>query len=285
MNHMKKKAFTLIELLVVVSIIALLVAILMPALGKARKQARASVCLSNVKQWTTAIVMYANDNDDKLWYDGPNSTGTGQAQGFWMAVLKKYYGEIHEFRLCPAASKLEYDSVDQSNGFKHGSTFEAWDTGTHSSFNADVRLNNGSYGINLWLSPVYSAAQPGWGFVANWTFNKLCHWGSITPNQANNIPMIGDCAWFGVEPQDISTGGIMGEIPTEEDWYKHHKPGTGGGDWQHYMGRICMDRHNRGVNWGFMDGTARKVDLADIWSLDWHRRFVKTYDVTIPWLE
>ena len=61
-----RKAFTLIELLVVISIIALLVAILMPALNRARQQATAAVCLGNQKALILAYLMYANDNEDRL---------------------------------------------------------------------------------------------------------------------------------------------------------------------------------------------------------------------------
>ena len=61
---MKKKAFTLIELLVVISIIALLMAILMPALGKAREQAKKVVCMSNMRGAITAVSAYRADNQD-----------------------------------------------------------------------------------------------------------------------------------------------------------------------------------------------------------------------------
>jgi prepilin-type N-terminal cleavage/methylation domain-containing protein/prepilin-type processing-associated H-X9-DG protein len=62
----KKVGFTLIELLVVISIIALLIAILMPALNKAREQATGSVCLANQKNLMLAYIMYADENDGRV---------------------------------------------------------------------------------------------------------------------------------------------------------------------------------------------------------------------------
>ena len=62
----KHKAFTLIELLVVISIIALLVSILMPALSKARDQAYRTLCASNLHQCVTGCIMYSMDNEDKV---------------------------------------------------------------------------------------------------------------------------------------------------------------------------------------------------------------------------
>ncbi|MHC4593542.1 MAG: type II secretion system protein [Planctomycetota bacterium] len=74
----KRRGFTLIELLVVIAIIAILMAILMPTLHRAREQGRRAVCLGNLKQLALAWIAYADDNNDKLvngaagWDRGPN---------------------------------------------------------------------------------------------------------------------------------------------------------------------------------------------------------------------
>src|SRR4030042_1361110 len=62
----KKDGFTLIELLVVIAIIAVLRAILMPALSRVKEQGKRTTCLSNLRQLTLAWIMYADENDDRL---------------------------------------------------------------------------------------------------------------------------------------------------------------------------------------------------------------------------
>lgn len=62
----RSRGFTLIELLVVVAIIAILAAILMPVFARAREKARASSCLSNIRQLGLAVKMYADDHDETL---------------------------------------------------------------------------------------------------------------------------------------------------------------------------------------------------------------------------
>ena len=61
-----RAAFTLIELLVVIAIIGLLVAILIPALSSARTQAKATLCLTNLRTMGQGLVLYGNDNTDTL---------------------------------------------------------------------------------------------------------------------------------------------------------------------------------------------------------------------------
>lgn len=100
-----RKGFTLIELLVVIAIIAILAAMLLPVLSKAREKARQGVCMSNLKQIGLAIFMYVNDNNGYLV---PFNTGSGTVPSSvnWFNILPSYIGKTsviigQNFLKCP----------------------------------------------------------------------------------------------------------------------------------------------------------------------------------------
>lgn len=93
-NHARRRgsmAFTLIELLVVVAIVSILAALLLPSLRRAREQAKAVQCMSNLKQLALAMNMYADESEEKLLPYRWDNTASGDTH-FWMWDLFPYVG-------------------------------------------------------------------------------------------------------------------------------------------------------------------------------------------------
>jgi prepilin-type N-terminal cleavage/methylation domain-containing protein len=266
MKH-EKDGFTLIELLVVIAIIALLLAILMPALQRVKKQANTVVCQSNLKQWGTIFAMYTDQNNG---FFPKRTSGTGR----WINVLYDYYYRDPKIRVCPTAKKIKvpYYPNTVSGGLEiGGDATTSWGmigvTGSRPAGEDGPAGTWGSYGINHW---VYVADQdPLYGQAAKY------YWGTVNVKNNSNIPLFLDC-WFwcgGPENDDI--------VPQ----YDGHRI-TGHTE---SMNRFCINRHQQGINSIFLDYSARKVWLKELWRLKWAKNFnpglpLPNWETEAPWM-
>ena len=160
---MKVKGFTLIELLVVVAIIALLVAILLPALGKAREQARSVVCRSNLQQWALAGVLYAQNNEMMVPHrNGPSGWDA------WYTYLYPYIRGTHRTvglrgLVCPTFRKAIEQTFPEMMA-------PGWNQFTGYHINANLDRNevpeNGPVGPANWYL-ITKPSQSPWFFDAS----------------------------------------------------------------------------------------------------------------------
>ena len=144
-----RKGFTLIELLVVIAIIAILAAMLLPALARAREQARRAVCISNLRQFGIALQMYVNDWDG--WVPpARNYIAAGVIKSYinYLAPYVGWEGKIYRFNVVPERSIGEclsntFDIYDHPYGWPaifpdYGANIIAFDGSTQSG---DVYLD------------------------------------------------------------------------------------------------------------------------------------------------
>jgi len=241
----RKKAFTLIELLVVIAIIALLMAILMPALARAKKQAKAVVCQSQLKQWGLIWAMYTQDNDGYFhrgWEPGPSNPV--RMDRLWITALWPYYKNGKEMLFCPMAK-----NPGSSTGLKYG----VWGPGPVGSVIATEEIY-GSYGFNCW------ACNPFGSNIQGGNDPKLC-WRTPAVKGAGNVPLFIDASYNRLFPQQWD------EPPQYEGDLTVGEPGN------RPIKICCVDRHSGAVNVLLLDWSVRRVGLKGLWKLKWHRDY------------
>lgn len=244
----KRKAFTLIELLVVIAIIALLLAILMPALGKVKEKGREIVCRSNLRTWMYSFTLYNNDYGDRFWpgFDSTSST----TSLWWMHVLRPYFADIDEVRCCPTATKVQYN-YNGSNGPGYGKRpFMAWGILKDGGFWSNVDGDYGSYLANGWLEDKWRI--PAYKSVEGDFWRR-----SSAIKQPSKVPFMTEGQHMDAWPQPSDAPPSARDV----SW----------GSTQ--FARFLQDRHGGSQSMLFADGSAVAVGLKELWTLKWHRNY------------
>ncbi len=251
----RSKAFTLIELLVVIAIIAILMGVLLPALRRVKMSSKAVVCQAHLGTWAKAFVMYTNDNDS--FFPSRLQVTAGGFYGQWTLALKPYYGEETKMWFCPMATK------SYNNGARQ--PFAAWEVDSNRSGHFDPG-EYGSYGINAW---VYNLAKD---VSRGKMFNHKYAWKSTSAATPGSVPVFGDCMWRGGLPEDDDTPQTVEEDRLIND--------------AESMRYFNLSRHQGATNLIFLDFSARKVPLKQLWRLKWNRNFntSKPFPVWPDWM-
>jgi len=263
----RRFAFTLVELLVVIGIIAVLIGILLPALNKARKAAKTAACLSNVRQLAMAVMQYHTESKGYSPYYNKGTADDGQTQKFqieWMAQVVKPE-QLNKVRLCPEATEPNPLFL---TGNQAGGAFYAWGpNGQALQDPVNGKPLTGSYTFNGYLLKVHSSGNSGSLKGGGQAGDLERLWG-FPCRRSTEVPCLSDGCWSNAWPKENET------VPTT-GVYQPMAPASPGGSptFGNNMGRILVARHGAALNVGFEDGHAATIQLADLWGLQWHRKW------------
>ena len=260
-----RRAFTLIELLVVIAIIAILAAMLLPALSSAKMRAQQLKCTSNLKQLTLAGMMYVNDTGGFIGYSDPTLPGS-----LWMGTLINQYAQVDAVRQCPVTALPNVTTSSQAGDC---ATAWAWyDDGSGPPAHK-AKLYTGSYAINGWLYKDPTNYRTDVPNNVDYYFLK-----DSAVQKPSDTPLFLDSVWVDFWPWETDA--------PNTDLYL-----CGGTSNPPGMARCVTPRHGSkppgaaprnfnpsqvlpgSVNLGFMDGHAETAKLQKLWRYQWHKNW------------
>lgn len=233
------KVFAILGIVFPVVAFCMMLVVLWPALQRVKKQARAVVCMTNLKQWGIIYALYTQDNDGRFFGNRVNSMGC-----WWMDPLQPYCRNDKQLLICPAAMKPYGGGVQNP--------FGAWKVGDDS----------GSYGINGWICDLPQGGDElrGRGPGKN-------YWRGCNVRGASNVAVLSDNMWRDGWPRQND------RPPPDKDWLMDKVNESEIKANEDEMRRFCVNRHEGFVNGLFMDWSVRKAGLKELWTLKWHRQF------------
>ncbi len=252
-----KAALTKKDLIVVLACGVFLLANIAAVGPRGRRHAKQMLCLSNLHKWGIIFQQFAADNDGYFmrgWFQSFDNNYPINSD-YWMEALRPYYGNEHKLRCCPEAT-VPSSEINARGEYYIGGTFTAW--GVLSSWGWEVWTpgDYGSYGMNSWVcNPPQQ--EDSWPPI-------LWNWRTANVAGAENVPLFTDNQWIDGWPTEFDDPPAFEGEPF---------------NWGSQMGRFCINRHEGFINSAFLDFSARKIGLKELWTLKWHRSFL----VDGPW--
>jgi prepilin-type N-terminal cleavage/methylation domain-containing protein/prepilin-type processing-associated H-X9-DG protein len=247
-----RRFFTLIELLVVVAVIAILAALLLPALGKAKAQAHSSSCLGNMRQCGFGLVSYAGDFNDSVIGGEANAPSPKTLAANLMAdmlMLCGYLPRVGEPGYAdPASGATVFTRVPPKNAFSCPAlaTPRGWKTlGNVFPDAKGLTCSSFSFGLRRVCKAPYSLYYPG---------ERVSAGNSYLPQYSSlyvAAPFMVDSMAYGVD----AGGSVAGLVQTAY-WY------TDGGAWSAAYTGFHLRHGRRGSAW-FPDGHAKGLNAAE----------------------